>query len=76
MNVEEKVKRETWFVLKKIKEAALKTRSGAPVEYWAGNPLFFGEKGPTPSDEGKILEKLEEMGVLKIYNPGGTGEYE
>jgi hypothetical protein len=32
--------------------------------------IFYGK------DEVATLEKLEELGVIKILNPGGTSEYE
>ncbi len=75
MNVEEKVNKEILFVLRKIRDRELKTKKGAVIEYYTSNVLLAGEGYPLPSDEGKILEKLEEMGVLKIHNPGGTSDY-
>ncbi|TRZ64493.1 MAG: hypothetical protein D4Q79_01415 [Spirochaetia bacterium] len=72
---EEKIEKEYWHVLRKIKEAALRTKTNRPIEYWV-NTNFIGGSGPTSGNEIKILEKLEELGALKVLNPGGIGEYE
>ena len=75
MTPEEKIEQERWYVLKKIKEESLRTKVGSPIKYWVRFGFHGGER-PTTANEIKTLEKLEEMGVIKILNPGGTGEYE
>ncbi len=75
MNPEEKIDRELWYVLKQVKEEALRTRSGNPVEYWVNFDIIGGNI-PIPENEVKALEKLEEFGVIEILNPGGTWDYE
>ena len=68
------IDKEYWEVLQKIKEEFLRTKKGNPVDYWI-YPNFVGG-GYSSGNEIKLLEKLEELGVIKILNPGGTGEYE
>jgi len=77
MNPEEKINKEFWYVLKKIKTESLRTKSDQPIDYWV-YPSFVDLTGEIPSAKNqiKILEKLEESGAIKILNPGGTGEYE
>ena len=74
MSINEKVNKEFLYVLDKIKEEEMKTVNGKPVRYWTTKVIIGGE-GPSAADEGKILEKLEEMGAINISNPGGTPEY-
>lgn len=77
MTPEEKVNKELWYVIRKIKTNFLRTKSGSPVDYWVYfNIADLTGDSPSTGDEIKILEKLEELGVIKILNPGGTGEYE
>lgn len=73
---EEKFNKDVWYVLKQIKERALYTKKGAPIEYWI-NFSFFDATGSSPSaaDEAAILEKLEEWDAIKIHNRGGTWDY-
>ena len=75
--MKEKINKEFWYVLKKIKMEFLRTKSGQPIDYWI-NPGFVDLTGEIPSAKNqiKILEKLEESEAIKILNPGGTGEYE
>lgn len=75
MTLEEEINQERWYVLQKIRKEDLRTKTGEPIKYWV-NFNFVGGYGPTGKDEKKTLEKLEELGVIKILNPGGTGEYE
>jgi len=77
MTPEEKVDSEFWYVLKEIKTNLLRTKSSSPIDYWV-YPDVIDATGNSPStgDEIKILEKLEELGAIKILNPGGIGEYE
>lgn len=77
MNIGEKVNKQFLFVMDKIYELSLKTSNNKPIDYWV-NFLFINADGvyPTPQEEIKILEKFEEMGLIKITNPGGTGEWE
>jgi len=75
MNPEGKINQERWYVLQKIQEEFLRTKTEEPINYW----VYFssvGENRPTLGDEAKTLEKLEELGVIEIQNPGGTLEYE
>jgi len=74
MTPKEKVDKEYWELLKKIKEEFLRTKIGESVRYWV-YPGFVGG-GYSATNEIKILEKLEELKTIKILNPGGTGEYE
>lgn len=74
-NQEEKVNKEFLYVLDRIKELSLKTPANKPIDYWI--EFLFAVPGvPMGKDQSMILEKLEEMEVLKIINPGGYGEYE
>lgn len=75
MSLEIKVRKERWEVLQKIKEESFRVVSGEPVKYWVQFG-FWGAGSLEPANEIKALEKLEELGVISILNPGGTGEYE
>ena len=75
MSPEEKVNRERWYVLQKLKTEYHRTKSDKPIEYWVHFDFVVGGV-PTPKDEVSTLEKLEELGAIAILNPGGTGEYE
>ncbi len=72
MNIEDIVKKEQWEVLQKLKEESFRTVSGNPIEHW----VIFGFFGPglSPANEVKALEKLEELGAIKIISSGW--EYE
>lgn len=62
---EEKINEERLYVLRKIREHSLRTKHGLPVEY----PVYhgvIGGSGPTNENEVKTLEKLEELGAIKI----------
>lgn len=77
MTPEEKINKELWCVLNKIKTNFLRTKSGSPVDYWVYfDTIDLTGDSPSTGDEIKILEKLEELGAIKILNPSGTGEYE
>jgi hypothetical protein len=77
MKPEEKINKERWYVLRKIKEEFLRTKSGEPIKYWVYfDFIFVGGERPAPKDEVKTLEKLEELKAIEILNQGGTGEYE
>ncbi len=75
-DVEDRVNTEFVWVLDKIRENQLKTVNGTSVKYWTSDRAFIGGNVPLPSDEIRILEKLEADGAIRILNPGGTGEYE
>jgi len=75
MTPEEKINKERWYVLGKIKERSLRIKADEPIKYWV-NFSFADGDNPSGKDEAATLEKLEELGVIKILNPGGTGEYE
>ena len=67
MNIEDKVKKEYWYVLQRIKERSLKTKKGSYIEYDVNYGVaLVGIGYPSPKSEEEILEKLEEMGVIKI----------
>ncbi len=72
MNLENKVKKEQWEVLQKLKEESYRTVSGDPIQHWV-NFDFFGP-GLSPANEAKALEKLEELGAIRIVTQGW--EYE
>lgn len=75
MTTDEKFESYVWLVLQKIKERSMYRIKGKPVEYWIQGDLL--NDSPIPYlDEKAILEKIEEMGAVRILNPGGTGEYE
>ena len=73
MNSEEKVKKEIWYVLKRLKEESLRTTKSELIEYWVHFD-FLGGEGPAAKDEEKILYKLEEFGAIKIND--SSWEYE
>jgi len=73
INPEEKVNKELWYVLQRLKEEYLRTKVGHPLEYWV-DFSFVGGEGPSARNEEKALEKLEESGVIEIVNSGW--EYE
>ena len=75
MDAEEKVKKEFWFVLKKIKEISLKTPASEYIKYWTHSVILPPAGVPSQSDEGSILRKLQEMGILKLKKPHGVPDY-
>jgi hypothetical protein len=75
MTPEEEINKERWYVLKKIEKERLRSKENKPIQYWVYFSVVGGD-GPTAKNEVKTLEKLEELGAIKILNPGGTGEYE
>lgn len=76
MEVEEKVNKEFWYVLQEIKESSLKTKAGSLVEYLINYKFVVVSTGyPFPKDEEKILEKLEEIGAIKIVSSREIYEY-
>lgn len=75
MTPEEKINKERWYVLRKIREESLRTKIDELIKYWV-DFSFTGGDNPSGKDEVATLEKLEEFGVIKILNPDGTGEYE
>jgi len=72
INPEEKFNKELWYVLKRLKEEFLRTKTGHPLEYWIYFDVIGGE--PTARNEEKAIEKLEEFGVIQIISSGW--EYE
>jgi len=77
MTPEEIINKERWYVLQKIRKESLRTKEGLPINYWVYTDVVICSGDvPSPGNEIKTLEKLEELGVIKILNPGGTGEYE
>ena len=68
---EEKFNQDVWYVLRQIKERALYTRKGDPIEYWVDFG-FFDATGSIPpaKDEVAILRKLDEWGAIKIKSGG------
>ena len=74
MNLENKVKKEQWEVLQKLKEESYRVVSDNPIEHWV-TVGFFGAGVLTADNEIKALEKLEELGAIRILNPGGTMDY-
>jgi len=76
MTPEEIIKKERWYVLQKIKEESLRTKAESAINYLVNYDIIFvGGDAPSSDDEIKTLEKLEELGAIKILNPGGTGDY-
>lgn len=75
MNLENKVKKEQWEVLQKLKEESYRVLSGDPIQHWVTFG-FFGAGVLTADNEIKALEKLEELGAIRIINPRGHWEYE
>jgi len=77
MTPEEIIDKERWYVLRKIREEFLRTKAGSNIDYCVcPDIILVGSDAPSPGDEITTLEKLEELGAIKILNPGGTGEYE
>jgi len=76
MQPEQKIKKEFWYVLCNIKEEILRTKQNEPIQYIVYPDIIGAGDDPSSGDEIKILEKIEELGAIKILNPGGTGEYE
>jgi len=74
MTPEERINRELWYVLGQLKEGVLRTKSGYPIEHWVDFAAVISG-APTPKNEVMALEKLEELGVIKILNPGGDWDY-
>lgn len=74
MSPEEKVKKEHWYVLQRLKEESYRVVSGDPLQYWVTFG-FWGSGVPSSENEIKALEKLEEMGAIRIINPGGSWDY-
>ena len=74
MSIENKVKKEQWEVLQKLKEESYRIVTGNPIKHWVSSG-FFGAGVLTADNEIKALEKLEELGAIKILNPGGTSDY-
>jgi hypothetical protein len=69
-DIENKVNNQFLYVLEKIKEEFLRSKKGQPIEYWTRNDNFVGGKGLSIKEESQILEKLEEMGAIKIISGG------
>jgi len=67
MTPENKFNKNVLYVLNKIKERSLYTKTGALLEYWVLFDFLDGSgETPLPKDEIAILEKLEEWGAIKI----------
>lgn len=75
MSPQEKFNRDIWYVLQQLKQKSFYIKTGGTISY-AVNYGFFDLTGGSPSaeEESLILEKLEELGVIKIRNKGW--EYE
>lgn|GEM_PF-1840153 len=77
MNIGQKHNRRLLTAMDKIYDLSLLTKKNDPIRYWVEyNPMVIDSNYQKPEVEIGILEKLEEMGLIKIINPGGTGEYE
>ena len=66
MTPENKIDSETWYVLQKIKEEYLRTKTSEPIKY---EVKFYGYQEPSApksENEVKTLEKLEDVGAIKI----------
>ena len=66
-NPEEKINQERRYVLRRIREAFLRTKKASPVHYTVHHN-FIGGDGPTADNEVRTLEKLEELGAIKIID--------
>src|SRR3989338_3990793 len=66
MTPEEKIKKEINFVVKKIKEEELRTKTNKPVAYRIKYHGYKDPNAPLPDNEERILEKLEDFGITKI----------
>src|SRR3989338_9855572 len=79
INPEEKINKERWYVLKTIREKSLRTKRGLPIHYTVYHN-FIGGEGPTSENKALTLEKLEELGAIKILsrkkNPEGQELFE
>ncbi len=87
MSIEEKINEETWEVLKQLKRDFLLTPKDRYVRYEVVS-VEEGSKYPWPENQRKIVDKLENLGAIKIlrknYVPGnplmlggmsGLGQY-
>ncbi len=74
MTPEEKFNQDVWCVLKRVKERSLYTRKDSPIDYWVDFD-FYAAGYPSAAEEAAVLGKLEEWGVIKIHNRGGTWDY-
>lgn len=72
MTPKEKFNKDVWYVLTQIKERSLYTKTGNPISYRVDlDSIIAG--APLASDEEALLEKLEELGAIKIWGGGGIG---
>jgi len=77
MNIGQKHNRRLLTIMDQIYDLSLLTKKNESIRYWVEyNPMVIDSNYQKPEVEIGILEKLEEMGLIKIINPGGTGEYE
>lgn len=72
-DLKEKINKDLWYVIQRLKEESLRVKAGKVIEYWV-NFDFIGGDGPIPKNEEKALEKIEELGGIKIISSGW--EYE
>lgn len=72
---EEKIKREFWYVLQRIKEESLRAKTSDIIDYDVYQNVIGGD-GPIPKNEIKVLQKLEQLGIIRILLPEIVTEYD
>lgn len=75
MTSEDRYNQEVWFVLSKIKKYSYYPKKGDDCEYRIiGSPNFAEQGMPFPVEESRIINKLEELGAIKLKDPNGRLE--